>query len=187
MMEYTIPIIITNNSLAETDQWRFRLKNKFNGRDHINVKVVSCKIEADYNNVDRLCVDLLGCQRADIPNIIVMCCHPKRVLRDCIKVLQQFSVSRRFVEPIKFSFIFDEADKNINLICKFLKKVNRERYKNQSNESLITDIQYITATPLVDFWKKLSMHGIHELLNMDHYLEQPEHTFEELRERYKMA
>jgi hypothetical protein len=186
--EYTIPIIITNKSLAETEQWKFRLKNQFNNREHINIKVISCKDEADYNGkyaCEKLVNDLLCCPREDIPNIIVMCCHPKRVLGDCIKILQSFSVSRRFVEPIKFGFIFDEADKNINIICRFLKKINRDKYRNQSDEPLISDIQYMTATPLKEFWKKISKHGIHELLNIDHYIPQPEHTFEELKEDYK--
>lgn len=184
-IEYNIPIIITNKSLAETDQWKFRLKNKFKNKDCINIKLISCKNDADYNFVDKLIVDLLSAKSSEIPNIIIMCCHSKRVLGDCIKILTSFNHARRFNEPIKFSFIFDEADKNINLICRFLKQINKDKYQNENQEPLIVDIQYITATPLEEFWKKLSKHNIHELLNIDQYIPQPEYTHNELEEDYR--
>jgi hypothetical protein len=189
--EYIIPIIVTNKSLEEAEQWKVRLTQKFGNIDNINIRILSSKEDADFSRVNDLIHEIATCDIKDIPNIIVMVCHSSRILRDAPQILKHFSRSKRFKEPIKFSFGFDEADKNITTICKFLKLLNSGNYKNQQGEHLVVDIQYITATPLDKFWKKLFKVGIHELINIDNLIdltpearENPENYYTSLQAKY---
>ena len=46
-----IEIIITNNSLLETEQWKIRTESKFNNYDFINVDILSSKSDSDYKHI----------------------------------------------------------------------------------------------------------------------------------------
>ena len=46
-----IPVIFTNNSLAETEQWEIRLNNSFNT---LKIRTVSSKSTADYSGANDL-------------------------------------------------------------------------------------------------------------------------------------
>ena len=44
-----ITIVVTNKSLAETAQWKYRIKKKFMNNNEINIKVLSSKRPKDNN------------------------------------------------------------------------------------------------------------------------------------------
>ena len=159
----TINIISTNNSLAETKQWKVRTRTKFNKIQDINVFVMSSKKNSDFNNLDGLLGHIWRCKPADFPNIIIMCCHPKRIKDDCIDLMVG---SKKLKTTINFNYAFDEPDANLGVIKDFLDKI-------VSNELVdcIKKVQFITATPFDSFWKMLYKCGINELKNKDNITE----------------
>ena len=141
---HTINIISTNNSLAETIQWKVRTHTKFNEIQDINVFVMSSKRGADFNNLDAL-LGYIWRNPNDLPNIIIMCCHAKRIKEDCIELMKG---SKNFVPRLNFNYDFDEPDANLGVIKKFLDKIVSNKLV-----SCINKMQFITATPFERFWK----------------------------------
>ena len=45
---HQIQIIVTNNSLLETQQWKIRTKNKLDKYDYVDVDILSSKTDSDY-------------------------------------------------------------------------------------------------------------------------------------------
>ena len=183
-----IPIILTNNSLAETEQWTIRLKDQL---PILNIVIISSKDTADYTNSSELINYIKECDRKDIPNVIVMCTNGVRI-NTCYMLFNAFShlsPSPRSDINIKFDPIFDEVDKQTKLLKKFLKKLNDKSYMvpNTNNIPLINKIQYISATLDKDFWKMLIKLGVPELENLDSILENnfPRPSHEELINNYK--
>uniref|UniRef100_A0A6C0B5S7 Uncharacterized protein n=1 Tax=viral metagenome TaxID=1070528 RepID=A0A6C0B5S7_9ZZZZ len=170
---HTINIISTNNSLAETIQWKVRTHTKFNEIQDINVFVMSSKRGADFNNLDAL-LGYIWRNPNDLPNIIIMCCHAKRIKEDCIELMKG---SKNFVPRLNFNYDFDEPDANLGVIKKFLDKIVSNKLV-----SCINKMQFITATPFERFWKMLNQCGINELKNKDTI---SEIRYEELLENYR--
>ena len=63
-----IPIILTNNSLAETEQWTIRLGKEFKDFENFKIVIVSSKETADYSNSNDIITDMKECDIKDIPN-----------------------------------------------------------------------------------------------------------------------
>ena len=163
--KYPLHIIVTNRSLAETEQWKFRTKNKFNGFYQINISILSSNKKSKYKTVNSLISDFVtNNDISHFPNIIIMCCHPKRIQEDCIKLLKMFKNTHFNIVPNGFDikFIFDEADANTTIIQHFLTSID-----NKYN-SIISEIQFITATPYKSFWEMLFKNNIYRLENMDY-------------------
>ena len=165
--DHNLCLIITNNSLAETEQWKVRVGKKFNRT--LNIAIFSSKVDANYNKVDTLIAALSTSLIKNLPHIIILCCHPVRITHDIPKLLEYTKKNIR-VDGIRFitNLIFDEVDKtsNLNLVVKLNNKLPNYKY--------IQDIIWITATPLEDFWKTLRKNGINELSNIDKKIEMPD-------------
>ena len=107
-----IPVIFTNNSLAETEQWEIRLNNSFNT---LKIRTVSSKSTADYSGANDLISYMKECDIKSLPNIIVMCMNGTRI-NTCMQLLEAFShksPSPRNDIIIQFDTYFDEIDSHI--------------------------------------------------------------------------
>ena len=161
---HLIDIIVTNNSLPETEQWKFRTDKKFKKFKNITIDIISSK-SSDYKGIDSYITNILTCKtKEDLPNILIMCYHSKRVCDDLIKMFDIFG-GENAIPPsnkIKFHISFDEPDANLGVTKKFIEKIT-----NFIVKELITGILFITATPIKEFWKMLNDSGIKKLLNMN--------------------
>ena len=161
---HILEIVITNKSLPETEQWKIRANKKFKEFQDITIDILSSKSK-DYTNIDKYIVKIMKCKnKKELPNILILCFHNKRVNTDLIELFKSFD-GERYVQTttkIKFHLSFDEPDANLGTTKKFLQLVEPYLYKN-----IIEGVLFITATPVDDFWKMLSANGIHKLLNMN--------------------
>lgn len=161
---HLLEIVVTNKSLPETEQWKIRANNKFKEFENITIDILSSKSK-DFTDIDKYIVKIMTCKtKKELPNILIMCYHNKRVSNDLIKLLKTFD-GDRYVQTstnIKFHFSFDEPDANLGTTKQFLKLVEPYLCKN-----IIQGILFITATPVETFWKMLNDSGIHKLLNMN--------------------
>ncbi len=161
---HLIDIIVTNKSLPETEQWKIRTDKTFKNFKNITIDILSSKSN-DYNTIGSYIQNILKCQtKEDLPNILIICYHTKRVCDDLITMFNIFG-GNNYIQPsnkIKFHISFDEPDANLGVTKKFIKKI-----KGFIDKSLITGILFITATPIEDFWKMLNDSGIKTLLNMN--------------------
>jgi len=180
---HLIDIIVTNKSLPETEQWKFRADNAFKQVKSITIDILSSKSK-DYNSIANYIQNILKCKKdkkEDLPNILIICYHTKRVCDDLIEMFDIFAGNTYFVGPqqekIKFHISFDEPDANIGVTKKFIKKI-----KDFISSELIIGILFITATPIEDFWKMLHESGIKTLLNMNYNNTQ---NFDEELENYR--
>jgi hypothetical protein len=186
-----IPIILTNNSLAETEQWTIRLEKELKD---LNIVIVSSKIDSDYSGIIELRDHMKECDIKEIPNVIVMCTNGTRI-NTCIQLFKAFShisPSPRTDINIRFDPAFDEVDKQTSLLKKFLKELNKHNFmvpdvKKNYNIPLINKILYISATLDKNFWNSLIAFGIPELENLDYILENnyPRPSHEDLVKGYK--
>ena len=103
--------------------------------------------------------------KEELPNILILCYHKKRVCDDLIELFETFGGENymKITSQLKFHISFDEPDANLGVTKTFIKKVKRfiER-------KLIIGILFVTATPVNEFWKMLNESGIQTLLNMNH-------------------
>jgi len=161
---HLIDIIVTNKSLPETEQWKFRTDKTFKNFKNITIDILSSKSN-DYNTIGSYIQNILNCKtKEELPNILIICYHAKRVCDDLITMFNIFG-GNNYIQPsnkIKFHISFDEPDANLGVTKKFIKKV-----KGFIDKSLITGILFITATPIDEFWKMLNDSGIKTLLNMN--------------------
>jgi hypothetical protein len=166
-------IILTNNSLLETQMWRHRLNTK---TKELKLKIctLSSKKNSTFNSLDQITSMFVNAKSAnDLPDILVMCTHGART-NDIIKLITNLELgnldfTRIGIHEITATVMFDEADKNVGLIADFVKELNKEIF-SKTNNTVIRDIHFITATPGKKFWKKLDDAGIKELENIHHYL-----------------
>jgi hypothetical protein len=160
---HLIDIIVTNKSLPETGQWKIRTYKAFKKFDNIKIDILSSKSK-DYKTIKDYIADIVACEtKEELPNILIICFHKKRVCDDLLKLFKTFS--GKTLIPcgiIKFHVSLDEPDANLGVTKKFL-----EQIKRFIDTSLITGIVFITATPVEDFWKMLDSSGIKRLLNMN--------------------
>jgi hypothetical protein len=161
---HLIDIIVTNKSLPETEQWKFRTDKKFKNFKNITIDILSSKSN-DYNTIGSYIQNILNCKtKEELPNILIICYHTKRVCDDLITMFNIFG-GNNYIQPsnkIKFHISFDEPDANLGVTKKFIKRI-----KGFIDKELITGILFITATPIEDFWKILNDSGIKTLLNMN--------------------
>lgn len=160
---HLIDIIVTNKSLPETGQWKIRTDKAFKKFD-IKIDILSSKSK-DYKNINKYIADILACKtKEEMPNILIICFHKKRVCDDLLKLFKAFSGDGLIPtgDIIKFHVSLDEPDANLGVTKKFL-----EQIKRFIDISLITGIVFITATPVEDFWKMLDSSGIKRLLNIN--------------------
>lgn len=183
--EHLIDIVVTNKSLAETDQWKTRTTIKFQNEPderfaNIQIDILSSKKTSDFRNINDYITNILTCtNKADLPNILIVCYHSKRVCEDLIQLIRAFSGETfvRITSPFKFHINFDEPDANLGVTTKFLKKV-----KPYIETGRINGILFITATPVAEFWKMLATHGITTLLNLNsEYMDNFDNELEEYR------
>ena len=166
--EHLIDIIITNNSLLETEQWKVRTKNQFKEYENIEVDILSSSKDSKYHHIDTYIrkIDSASCKK-ELPNILIMCYHKTRVVKDLITLFKIYSGKNFIINntKLKFHINFDEPDANEGVTSEFLK----EFYNNGGNEfrNIIRGIVFITATPYEDFWKMLGKHKILQLANIN--------------------
>ena len=162
---HLIDIIVTNKSLPETEQWKFRTDKTFKNFKNITIDILSSKSN-DYNTIGSYIQNIFNCKtKEELPNILIICYHTKRVCDDLITMFNLFA-GNNYIQPsnkIKFHISFDEPDANLGVTKKFIKK-----NKAFIDKELITGILFITATPIGDFWKMLNDSGIKTLLNMNY-------------------
>ena len=176
---HLIDIIVTNKSLPETEQWKFRTDKNFKNFKNITIDILSSKSD-DYNSIGSYILDILNCKtKEDLPNILIICYHTKRVCDDLLQLFNTFG-GDNYIQPshkIKFHISFDEPDANLGVTKKFIKKI-----KPYIDKQVITGILFITATPIEDFWRMLNNSGIKTLLNMNYNNTQ---NFDEELENYR--
>ena len=150
---HLIDIIVTNKSLPETEQWKFRTDKHFKNIENITIDILSSKSK-DYKTIGSYIQDILTCKKKDLPNILIICYHSKRVCHDLINMLNIFG-GNNYIQPsnkIKFHISFDEPDANLGVTKTFIKKI-----KGFIDKSIIIGILFITATPIEEFWKMLNI------------------------------
>lgn len=183
--EHLIDIVVTNKSLAETDQWKTRTTIKFQNQPderfaNIQIDILSSKNTSDFHNINDYITNIMTCtNKADLPNILIVCYHSKRVCEDLIRLIRAFSGETfvRITSHFKFHINFDEPDANLGVTTKFLKRV-----KPYIESGHINGILFITATPVAEFWKMLATHGITTLLNLNSdYMDNFDNELEEYR------
>lgn len=165
--EHLIDIIVTNNSLLETEMWKYRTINKFEQSQYIKIHILSSKSN-DFTDINSYISRIQqSTDKNDLPNVLIVCYHTKRVCSDIVTLCNTFGGLHKMILPnipkkhiIKFHISFDEPDANIGVTKKFLSKIN-PFIKNGS----ITGILFITATPVDNFWIMLNKSGIKQLLN----------------------
>ena len=183
-----IPIILTNNSLAETEQWTIRLEKELGEGDHI--VIVSSKDTADYSNASELIYRMKECEINDLPSVIVMCTNGPRI-NTCMEIFKAFSHlshSPREDIIIRFDPAFDEIDKQTGILKVFLKDLNKREYMTSDrSHELINKILYITATPSKQLFNTIRSFGVPDFENLDIDLEKdfPRPKHEDLVRAYK--
>jgi hypothetical protein len=174
-------LVLTNNSLPETEQWKHRLEKNF--EEGINSRVISSRKEKgddNFKNLSGLITSMVKAKTAsDLPDMLVMCTHAKRTddVFEFLKILKRGNVNftRIGVHRITLTIMFDEADKNIALIVECLKQIDKLLSSSSTTgrfDDILRDIHFITATPFDRFWKMLSSIGIHTLKNLNSALKE---------------
>jgi hypothetical protein len=182
-------ILMTDNNLVQTNQWKYRLQVR---TDELSMKIctLSSHKQATFDNLDSFFSKLLKSNNAnDLPDILIMCTHGKRT-EDTIELLKtlengNYNFTKIGINQITTTVMFDEADKNINLITDFIKNI---KSVVETSNTVLRDIHFITATPLDRFWRKLAKAGIQHLDNIHHYLREEgvmNYNHEELLKYYR--
>jgi hypothetical protein len=169
-----ITVILTNNNLSETTQWKMRLQKKF-VKERLNTVILSSKKTSDIKSLDQLFGKMLRCKKADsLPDLLVMCTHDKRTsdLKELIETLKNktFNFTKFGIHRISLTIMFDEADKNMRQISQCLQDINpliTDGTGNVKYDNVIRDIHFITATPIKTFWPELKKRGIFTLHNIN--------------------
>lgn len=167
-----ITAILTNNNLGETAQWKIRLNKDM---QFMKAYILSSKKDKDnkyqYNTIDTLIKSMVHAKNVNyLPDLLVMCTHSKRTddILEFIKALSgNLNFSRIGINKITLTLMFDEADKNIELICECLDNINRLIESEPNFPDILLDVHFITATPLKEFWNKLKFIGIDKLNNLN--------------------
>jgi hypothetical protein len=154
---HKLSVVITNKNLIETEQWCSRLKKEFN-QTKIEINMLSSKSD-EFTSIDSYIVKLISKEELnDLPDILVMCYHSKRVCYDLITLI---NACKNIKFEIRFDIYFDEPDENLFVTEKFLKYIEDV----DSKYNLVNEIVFITATPLDKFWNTLHKKNIFALKN----------------------
>ena len=170
-----ITAVLTNNSLTETQQWKYRLNKTSDVGVRIRVLSSKKKTKDNYMSLESLIHDMVRSKTAsDLPDMLVMCTHSKRAndLYEFIKILKKgnMNFARIGIHHITLSIMFDEADKNIALISDCLRQIDTlvtDKSHGKRMDDVLRDVHFITATPFETFWKTLSSIGIDSLKNLN--------------------
>lgn len=162
---YTINIVLTNNNLLESEQFKVRLNKNSNVIKSYNAITFSSKNKR-FKTIADISTEIIKAKnREELPNCIISCCNAKRI-KDFLYLLTIFGNDKDFILQnikertiIKFHFSFDEPDANLGVLNIFLKEI--ENFVN------IVGILLITATPTDKFWKILQQNKIYELSNLN--------------------
>lgn len=154
---HLIDIVVTNNSLQETEQWKLRTDLNFKPFCNITIDILSSKSDS-YNNIDKYISYIARCKKDELPNILIVCYHKKRVCDDLFFLFESLN---NIKNNIMCHISFDEPDANLGVTSIFLKKI-------KFFENIITGILFITATPIKEFWDTLSKYGINKLYNINY-------------------
>lgn len=179
--DHLIEVLVTNNSLAETEQWKVRTKTKFGENDYINVDILSSSKDSDFNNIHQFISKIITSKnRNELPNVLIICFHKKRVCDDLFQLFETFCGGNYVLNSIKikFNLSFDEPDANLGITSTFL-----SRYKKY--EHIISGIMFITATPYDEFWDMLIENGITQLLSLQNKTGFSKESYEEYLESYR--
>jgi hypothetical protein len=179
--DHLIEVIITNNSLLETEMWKVRTKNKFGENQDISVDILSSSKDSDFGNIHQFIDKIITAKsRSDLPNVLIVCFHKKRVCDDLFKLFDTFCGGNFVLNSVKlkFNLDFDEPDANLGITSTFL-----SRYKKY--EHIISGIMFITATPYDDFWDMLIKNGITQLLSLQNKTGFSKESYEEYLEGYR--
>jgi hypothetical protein len=170
-------IMFTNNNLIETKMWCHRV-SKNEVLKSLNISTLSSKKESTYNRIDQIKTKLVDAKKADdLPDIIIMCTHGSRT-DDIIELINTITngnldFTKIGIHQITATIMFDEADKNIEIIVDFIKNITRNFVVDDTvNNTFIRDIHFITATPGNIFWKKLKSANIDKLKNINKILQE---------------
>jgi hypothetical protein len=161
---HKICIIYTNNSLEETRMWKTRASTHLK---ELNIWTLSSKSDSTFNNLATIQEGLLSIKDINnLPDVIIMCGHDKRA-NDMVTLIQRFENQIKFHNSINkapiFEIFFDEADKQLSIITKFLRSNIIRRIDGQ--EGSLVSIMFISATLYDNFWKMLKNEGINSGLD----------------------
>ena len=163
---HLIQIIVTNNSLPETVQWKIRTSQFYENSeyklDYIDVDIVSSK--SKIKSIDQYFKKILSAESLeDLPNILIICFNHKRVINDLTDLFKCFKSCRLHINEhyykLKYRITLDEPDANLGVLKKFLN--NCDKFAD-----IILGILFVTATPSMAFWALLRTWGIKILENM---------------------
>ena len=165
-------VILTNNNLSETKQWKLRLLKNLHS---LNTIILSSNKASDIKSLDQLFGKMLRCKKADgLPDLLVMCTHEKRTsdLKELIETLKNktYNFTKFGIHRISLTIMFDEADKNMKQISSCLSDINPLITNGTGNvkyDDVIRDIHFITATPVKTFWAELKKNSITSLHNIN--------------------
>lgn len=182
--EHIIDVIVTNNNLLETEMWKCRTINKFKEVKDIKIHIISSKSK-DLKDIEHYINNIIQTKKkSNLPNVLIVCYHTKRVCDDIIKLCYTFGGLHKMILPnipqktiIKFHISLDEPDANIGVTKKFILNI-----KSFIENDTVIGVLFITATPIPDFWKMLNTHGIVQLLNIN---KDSVHNFDEDLQNYR--
>ena len=152
---YQLTIIIVNNSLLETNQWKKRLKD-----NNIKIGILSSDKNADYKNLSKFTDKFWGEDINDLDNVLVICNNNRRdedldhITNNIIKSNKKLLCDKFNIDDIRLNIMYDEVDKpqNLSNATKFIRKTK--------DINFINSIHLITATPFNNFWSKLQKEEI---------------------------
>ena len=148
---HNITLLINNNSLIDSKQWKLRLGDK-----ELKVASLSSDHKSTFNNVQEFMGSLTVVKKPnDLIDVLVMCnnhVRDKDIYEICESLYnKRISFGNIGIHKIELTVMYDEADvsQNLNNACKFIK------YSNENEYTFIESIHLITATAFKKFWDKL--------------------------------
>ena len=162
--EHRIALVFTDCSIQQTEQFKVRAGNKFNDKvqqdvfaDSENTSfkswVFSSSKDSDKCRIDGLIVALLDAEPHNLPDMLIMCCHPTRVA-NIQQLITYFDGGQCNMKEgkLKFDIYMDEVDKH----CGHLRTV----LQSVLCFPIVDQLYLITATPYQNIWTILEEEGI---------------------------
>lgn len=189
-----INIFVTDKSLAQTEQIRYRYETS-GARFNENIIDYSSKAKSGITDVDQLLSRLFTRPKKDTDLIdsVICCAHHKR-FEDIVEVIDSINRNQYNlfescgIHTVYVRLIFDECDvkQNVTNLNKMLTSFKRKGISVGEN-SVIRDIVFVSATPDRNFWNMLKKHGINELHDIKYMLEQDGLLVKMTTEEYKAS
>ena len=97
--EHIIDVIVTNNNLLETEMWKCRTINKFKEVKDIKIHIISSKSK-DFKDIEHYINNIIQTkEKSNLPNVLIVCYHTKRVCDDIIKLCYTFGGLHKMILP----------------------------------------------------------------------------------------